>query len=117
MKKIVSAFVGLIVLVAVPVQAKDCGQPPVDAPFVPSGETASAQDIRAARDLVLAFSGKVDEFISCMEQRSSLVTPYMTKEQIARRQEDLNELHNDRRDLQIKLNEAIRAFRRQTSDS
>ncbi len=117
MKKNLGIIAGLVMGFAVPAQAKDCGQPPVDIPAVPAGETASADDIKQARDMVLAFSGEVDKFITCMERRSSLIAPYMTKEQVARRQEDLNELHNGRRDLQIQLNEAIRAYRRQTRSS
>lgn len=111
MKKASIFFVAIAALASVPVHAADCGQPPLDMPRVPNGATASADDIRQARDLVLAYSATVDEFISCMEQRTTLVAPYMTKEQISRRQEDLNDLHNERRDLQIQLNEAIRSYR------
>lgn len=97
--------------------AADCGEPPLDAPNVPVGESATSEQIRIARDAVLAYSSVVDEYIACMDSRSAKLVPYMTKEQISRRQEDINELHNTRRDIQIKLNEAIRAFRRQTSNS
>ncbi len=117
MRKISVLFVGLAAMTSVSAHAKDCGQPPVDMPFVPGGEQASADDIRVARDLVLAYSNEVDAFINCMEQRTPLIAPYMTKDQITRRQEDLNDLHNDRRDLQIKLNEAIRAYRRAQQSS
>jgi hypothetical protein len=86
-------------------------------PFVPSGDSISADAVRTARAAVLAYSSEVDKFIGCMEQRVNKVAPYMTKEQLARRQEDIDELHNQRRDLQIKLNEAIRALRRQSSNS
>lgn len=111
MKKALTLFVSVAAMISLPAHAEDCGQPPLDMPLVPNGATASADDIRSARDLVLAYSATVDEFISCMEQRTTRVAPYMTKEQIERRQEDLNDLHNERRDLQIKLNEAIRAYR------
>ncbi len=112
MKKLCVLLAGAAAIVAVPAQAKDCGPPPLDVPVVPAGATASAEDIRTARNMVLSYSNKVDEFLGCMENRTSKFAPYMTKEQIARRQEDLNDLHNDRRDLQIQLNEAIRAYRR-----
>jgi hypothetical protein len=102
-----------VVAMALPSQAMDCGQPPIVAPSVPDGATASTADIRAARDDVLAYSNEVDTYISCMDQAGLKVAPYLTKEQIARRQDDLNALHDDRRDLQLALNEAIRAFRRQ----
>ncbi len=111
MKKATVFSLALAALVALPAQAADCGQAPIDMPQVPNGATATAGDIRLARDRVLAYSATVDEFIACMERRATLVSPYMTKEQLTRRQEDLNDLHNERRDLQIKLNEAIRAFR------
>lgn len=94
--------------------AEDCGEPPLDQPTVP--ETAqSADEIRTARDAVLAYSGEVDKYIECMDKRMAKFGPYMTKEQIARRQDDLNDLHNSRRDLQLALNDAIRSYRRQTS--
>lgn len=113
----VSFLAGFMVVVANSAQAADCGEPPLDAPIVPSGDNISASQVRQARDAVLAYSGEVDKFIGCMDQRVVQVAPYMTKEQLARRQEDIDDLHNQRRDLQIKLNEAIRAFRRQTSNS
>lgn len=112
MTRLLALFAGASLLAGTAAQAADCGEPPLDMPRVPTGETASADDIREARTNVLAYSSSVDEFIACMEQRTALVSPYMTKEQIERRQDDLNNLHNDRRDLQIKLNEAIRAYRR-----
>lgn len=117
MNKFLTLVAGLSLFVGSSVNAADCGEPPLDMPFVPTGENASAEDIRTARTSVLAYSATVDEFIACMERRTALVSPYMTKEQIERRQNDLNDLHNERRDLQIKLNEAIRAYRRIQSSS
>lgn len=93
--------------------AEDCGEPPLDQPSVPE-LAQSAEEIRAARDAVLAYSGTVDQYIECMDKRMVKFGPYMTKEQIARRQDDLNDLHNSRRDLQLSLNDAIRAYRRET---
>lgn len=117
MKNQFIALAGAVFIMASPVQAADCGQPPLDAPAVPSGDGISAEAVRQARAAVLAYSGAVDEFIGCMDQRVNKVAPYMTKEQLTRRQEDIDDLHNLRRDLQIKLNEAIRALRRQSSNS
>ncbi len=118
MKKAFVAAAGFMVVATNPVQAADCGQPPIDAPSVPTGErTITATEVRQARDAVLAYSSEVDKFIGCMDQRVTQIAPYMTKEQLTRRQEDIDTLHNQRRDLQIKLNEAIRAYRRQTSNS
>lgn len=87
----------------------------MDQPPVPNGANATADDIRDARDAVLGYSKKVDEYLSCMDQRASVIVPYLTKEQKVRWDEDLTQVHNNRRDLQIKLNEAIRAYRRQDS--
>lgn len=99
-------------IVAPSALAADCGEQPVDAPVVPSGEALTAESIRRARDEVLAYSEKVDAYINCMDEKGLKVAAFMTKEQKQRRQDDLAELHNDRRDLQIALNEAIREFRR-----
>lgn len=111
MHKIFFAAVGLSLAITSASAAVDCGEPPMQQPAVPDGARATPDDIRFARDAVLAYSAKVDEFIACMDARTARVAPYMTKEQITRRQEDIDELHNVRRDLQIKLNEAIRAYR------
>lgn len=117
MKNILIVLAGVLIAVSNSAQAADCGEPPLDIPFVPSGDSVSADAVRQARAAVLAYSGVVDKFIGCMDQRVNKVAPYMTKEQLARRQEDIDDLHNQRRDLQIKLNEAIRALRRQSSNS
>lgn len=118
MKKALFAAAGFMVVLANPAQAADCGQPPLDVPAVPTGDREiTATEVRQARDAVLAYSSEVDKFINCMERRVVQIAPYMTKEQLTRRQEDIDGLHNQRRDLQIKLNEAIRAYRRQTSNS
>ena len=115
MKKHLSYVFAAALMGSLPAAATDCGEPPMDQPPVPNGANASADDIREARDSVLAYSKKVDEYLSCMDQRSSDILPYLTKEQKLRWDEDLTKVHNDRRDLQIKLNEAIRAYRRQDS--
>lgn len=117
MRKFLTLIVGTAMGVASAANAADCGEPPLDMPTVPAGASADAAQIREARTSVLAYSATVDEFIACMERRTAMVSPYMTKEQIERRQADLNDLHNERRDLQIKLNEAIRAYRRATQNS
>ncbi|WP_262694219.1 hypothetical protein [Kordiimonas aquimaris] len=95
-----------------PVIAADCGEQPLDMPKIPTGEALTAATIRTARDEVLAYSDKVDAYIACMDQNGLKVAAFMTKEQKARRQDDLSDLHNERRDLQLALNEAIREFRR-----
>lgn len=91
--------------------AGDCGEPPVDKPAVPDGASATQATIREARDAVIAYSGKVDKYLQCMDTRAASVIPYLTKEQKVRWDEDLASLHEQRRDLQTKMNEAIRAYR------
>jgi len=89
----------------------DCGEPPVQPSALPEGSTATTQEIRAARKLVLDYSEKVDKYLTCMDQKDARLVPWLTKEQQTRREEDLVNLHNSRRDVQVKLNDAIRAFR------
>lgn len=95
-----------------PVTAADCGEQPLEMPRIPTGNALTPDSIRTARDAVLAYSDKVDAYIACMDQNGLKVAAFMTKEQKARRQDDLSDLHNERRDLQLALNEAIREFRR-----
>ena len=113
MKKYMNIGIAALVLMASPAYAADCGEPPIDMPVLPAGSTASAEDIRNARDAVLSYSATVDKYIACMDARGLKVAAFMTKEQKARRQDDLTDLHNERRDLQLALNEAIRDYRRQ----
>jgi len=95
-----------------PVLAQECGEPPLKGPSIPNGATADADDMRIARDGLLGFSKKVDSYLACMDQQGGKLLPYMTKEQQTRWDEDLNSVHNNRRDLQVKFNETIRAYRR-----
>jgi hypothetical protein len=94
--------------------AADCGEMPLDAPAIPDGATAAADDIRDARNAVLEFSSKVDEYLTCMDSRAATILPYLKKEQQERWEKDLADLHDRRRDLQTQMNAAIRAYRRST---
>lgn len=108
-------FISLILAAAfgtMPVYAADCGEPPLDQPPIPDGATADADEIRAARGAVVAYSTRVDEYLTCMDQRGAKLMPYMTKEQQVRWDEDLADLHDQRRELQNQMNLAIRAYRR-----
>ncbi len=93
-------------------QAADCGEPPEFVYKLPDGSGASAEDMQDARDRLMGYSEKVDGFITCMDQRGTLLKTYMTKEQQDRWEDDLNALHNQRRDYQLAFNEVIRTFRR-----
>lgn len=112
MKKILSLVTLGLGLVGTPVIAADCGEPPMDQISVPDGGGANADQIRDARNAIVAYSKRVDEYLSCMDQRAAKLLPYLTKDQQARWDEDLAAVHENRRQLQIKMNEAIRAYRR-----
>ena len=94
---------------------KDCGEPPYDAPVIPSADEADAKAIRAARDAVLAYSNQVDAYLECMDGRAAVLFTYMTEIQQTRFNNDLAAVHDGRRALQIKMNEAIRAYRDRSS--
>ncbi|WCL54994.1 hypothetical protein [Gimibacter soli] len=114
MKRSTFAFALLAVsLGAVPAAAENCGEPPLTVPSIPGdGGALTTDELRDARDTVIAYSNSVDAYLACMDERMVKLSPYMTKDQYARWTEDSNALHDGRRDLQIKLNEAIRAYRR-----
>jgi len=96
-----------------PAAADSCGEPPLALPDVPTdGSHLTTDELRQARDAVIAYSNSVDAYLSCMDDRMVKLAPYMSKEQYARWTEDSNTLHDGRRELQVKLNEAIRSYRR-----
>jgi len=111
MKTLSLVFAGFLVMSA-PATAADCGEPPMDQPPVPDGSVATADQIRDSRDAIVEYSKKVDEYLTCMDQRAAKIMPYLTKEQQVRWDEDLAAVHERRRQLQIRMNEAIRAYRR-----
>ena len=90
----------------------DCGEAPHSLPFIPKGEAAAADDIRTARLAVVEYSNAVDKYLLCMDERATRILPYLTKEQKGRWEEDLAELHEQRRDVQTEMNLAIRNFRK-----
>gem|GEM_PF-1339878 len=111
MKTLSLVFAGFM-LASTPALAADCGEPPMDEPPVPNGAAATADQIRDSRDAIVVYSKKVDEYLTCMDQRAAKILPYLTKDQQARWDEDLAAVHERRRQLQIRMNEAIRAYRR-----
>jgi len=111
MMKRLSLLIAFSLFASLPAAAGDCGQPPLDKPAIPNGATATTEHIRQARDAVVAYSEKVDKYLSCMDTWGQKIMPFMTKDQKARWAEDLASLHNGRRNLQIKMNDAIRAYR------
>lgn len=115
-KQLLGIIVGTC-LSAPSVFAADCGEPPLDMPAIPDGSAVQAAAIRSARNAVVEYSTKVDEYLACMDQRASRLMPYMTKEQQTRWDEDLANLHEGRRELQNQMNLAIRAFRRSNQNN
>lgn len=109
-----SAFLVVTMVTALPANAQlleECGEPPIDRPTIPSGETLNAQGIRAARNAVVAYSETVDTYLQCMDRRNTILNRYMTETQRKQMNNDLAGLHDKRRELQLKMNDAIRAFR------
>ena len=78
---------------------------------VPEGASASSDQIRSARTRVLNWSKQVDDYMACMDRDGIKLQPWLTAQQWQRREEDLANLHNKRRDVQIALNNAIRTWR------
>lgn len=105
-------FLGAAALMPAAAYAADCGEQPVDQPTLPDGALADADDMRVARDAVIEYSDAVDSWLRCMDDRSTKLAPFMTREQRARLSEDLSKVHLDRQVLQRGLNEQIRAYRK-----
>lgn len=95
--------------------ASDCGAPPLDAPSLPSSSIITSDSLKSARNRTVSFSENVDTYMTCMDQQGRKLLPYLTKEQQARWEEDLTEVHENRRQLQIALNDLIRSYRKQTA--
>ncbi|WP_374764474.1 hypothetical protein [Yunchengibacter salinarum] len=109
---LLALLAGGLALSASPAEARVCGEPPLDGPVIPDGAKADVDAMQQARDELLSYSESVDAYLSCMDERSSDLLPYLSKEQQNRWREDLNRLHETRRDLQISFNEEIREYRR-----
>tara|TARA_R110002096_G_scaffold316732_3_gene511224 strand:- start:262 stop:615 length:354 start_codon:yes stop_codon:yes gene_type:complete len=117
MKKQILGIMLAATVCAMPVAAEECGEPPYDHPVVPNGETSNADEIRNARNAVVAYSAEVDEYLACMDTRGAKLLPFLTKEQQVRWDEDLADLHDVRRELQNQMNLAIRAYRRSQNNN
>lgn len=113
-----SIFSGITLsLLAATTAFADCGEAPTPTFTIPSGETANADEIRTIRADVLKYSEQVDAYLACMDRTGLKLLPWMTKEQQTRREEDLTNLHNNRREVQIALNDAIRTYRARQQSS
>ncbi len=95
--------------------AEDCGEAPLDKPNLPSITSVTADTLKSARDRTVAFSERVDTYMGCMDLQGRKLLPHLTKPQQVRWEEDLTEVHENRRQLQIALNDLIRSYRKQTA--
>jgi len=88
----------------------DCGDPPMQDPAIPEGESATRAQMLEAVEAVKSYSAAVDEYLQCMDKRAQTVFQWMTEEQRTRWNEDTTDLHNHRVEIQKSMNEAIRTF-------
>ena len=86
----------------------DCGDPPMNTPDLPDGETVGRDNMLAAVEAVREYSGAVDDYLSCMDRRFQVVGPWMNEDQQTRWQEDLDTVHRNRIELQQAMNAEIR---------
>ena len=111
-----TSLVAAVFMLSFGAAAENCGEPPVKLPVLPAAERADSDQILATRKAVLDYSKVVDSYIACVEESTSELLPFMSKEQRNRLSNDLTDLHNQRRDLQIAFNELIRSVRRKENN-
>lgn len=97
--------------------AIDCGEPPLAMPAIPDGTRSVREDMLAGVEAVKAYSDRVDAFLACKDERAMTVFQWMNEEQRARWNEDLDDLHQQRVELQRQMNEAIRVFNQSSAVS
>lgn len=108
----------MLVFTGLPAAAAiDCGEPPLAMPAIPDGTRSVREDMLAGVDAVKAYSDKVDAYLACKDERAMTVFQWMNEEQRARWNEDLDDLHQQRVELQRQMNEAIRVFNQSTAGS
>ncbi len=118
MKNIVFSAAAIFLIGTSGTYAADCGEPPMDKPTLPAvSSSTTAEEIRGARSAVLTYSGKVTEYLSCMDNWIVKLRPYMTKEQNSRFSDDTANLHEERISVEEEMNELIRAYRRVRRDA
>jgi len=92
--------------------AIDCGQPPIKGPKLTAFYTGmTVETVTAMRNKVISYSANVDNYITCMDREGDKLIAFMGKQQRARRDEDLNALHETRRLVQVQMNDLIRSYR------
>jgi hypothetical protein len=113
MRKIIISTIAVAIFTSSTVHAADCGEPPQEKPVLPSvSQNLTTEDIRSARNAVINYSGKVTNYLTCMDNWIVKLKPYMTKEQTTRFSDDTANLHEDRIELEQQMNEIIREYRR-----
>jgi len=95
---------------ALPASAKDCGLPPAEAPMIPDGNTASAEDIRLASQAVQDYGFTVQTHLNCLELNKEAFFLNMTDPQRQRWAEDFNALADKLTALETSLNEQILVY-------
>jgi hypothetical protein len=103
------AFAALAIFVQ-PAAAKDCGLPPAVTPTIPDGNTATAEDIRAASQAVQDHGFKVQTYLNCLELNKEDYFLNMTDPERQRWAEDFNALADKLTALETGLNEQIRIY-------
>lgn len=103
---------------ALPAAAQmDCGDPPLAEPAIPEGEGADRDQMMTAIRAVKVYSAAIDAYLECKDRRAVKVFQWMTEEQRARWDEDVLETHNERVEVQRRMNEEIRDFNAQTANA
>lgn len=90
--------------------APDCGDPPMTEPRIPNAKRSVREDMLAGVNAVKAYSEAIDAWLACKDRRAVTVFGWMNEQQRARWEEDLAKIHEDRVEVQRKMNEEIRLF-------
>ena len=93
-----------------PVNAKDCGVPPANSPFIPNGLTATNDDIGVAIRAVQDYGLKVQTYINCLQLNKDAFFLNMNEDQRERWSEDFNALADKLTEVETSLNDQIRIY-------
>jgi len=107
-----AALLGIILFLA-PLSeaaAKDCGISPGKGPTIPSGATATSDEIGIAIRAIQDYSFEVQVYTTCMTQNKETFFLNMTEAQRERWAEDFNALADHLTKLETSLNEQLRIF-------
>lgn len=113
--KVISTLIFAIAALAIsasltPANAKDCGVPPANSPFIPDGLTATNDDIGVAIRAVQDYGLKVQTYINCLQLNKDAFFLNMNEEQRERWSEDFNALADKLTEVETSLNDQIRIY-------